>query len=120
MTQAECATAPTAEAIVDTLAIRERDTVKLQRLIVPIVAAAALASGCASWDTHERGNDYQCGYAGSTEGHDSDFAGRHEWSKCGADYAAAAVARGIITKRTPDSPASPAGLGRLGNLAGVL
>jgi hypothetical protein len=70
-------------------------------LIVPVVAAAALTSGCASWDARGRGNDYQCGYAGSTEGHDSAFASRHGWSGCGADYAAAAVAHEIITKGTP-------------------
>jgi hypothetical protein len=119
--QAGCATAPTAEAILDTLAVRGRDTVKRQRLIVPVVAAAALASGCAGWDMHDRGNDYQCGSAGSTEGHDSALAGRRGWSGCGADYAAAAVAHGIITERTPDPPASSAmGLGRRGNLAEVL
>jgi hypothetical protein len=69
-------------------------------LIVPVVAAA-LTSGCASWDAHDRGNDYQCGYADSTDGHYSAFAGRHGWSGCGGDYAAAAVAYEIITKGTP-------------------
>jgi hypothetical protein len=119
--QAGCATAPTAEAILDTLAIRGREPVKLPRLILPVVAAAVLASGCASWGAHDQGNDYQCGYAGSTEGYDNAFAGRRGWSGCGADYAAAAVAHGIITDRTPDPPASPAmGLGRQGNLDAVL
>jgi len=75
--------------------------VKLQRLIVAAVTAAALASGCASWDTHDRGNDYQCGPTGSTESRDSAFAGRHGRSGCGADYAAAAVAHEIITEGTP-------------------
>jgi hypothetical protein len=70
-------------------------------LIVAVVAGAALTSGCASWDAHDRASDYQCGYAGSTEGHDSAFAGRHGLSGCGADYAAAAVAHEIITKGTP-------------------
>jgi hypothetical protein len=78
----------------------EDDTVKLQILIAPIVAAAALASGCASWDTQDHGDDYQCGYAGSTKGHDSTFASRHGWSGCSADYAAAVVYE-IITKGTP-------------------
>ena len=71
---------------------------KQQILIVPVLAAAALASGCASWDAHDRSNDYQCGYAGSTESHFSAFADRLDRSKCGADYAAAAVAHEIITK----------------------
>jgi hypothetical protein len=75
--------------------------VKLQMLIVPALAAAALASGCVNWDAHDRGNDYQCGHAGSTEGHYSAFAGRRGWSGCGADYAAAAVVHEITTKGTP-------------------
>jgi len=68
--------------------------------IVPVLVAAALASGCAGWDAHEN-NDYQCGYSGSTEGHDSAFAARRGWPGCGPDYAAAAVAQEIITKGTP-------------------
>jgi hypothetical protein len=96
-----CATAPTAKAILDTLANRGRDTVKLQILVAPVVAAAVLASGCASCGTHERSNDYQCGYAAPTEGHDSAFAGRHNWSGCNADYAADTVANEIIAKGRP-------------------
>ena len=71
---------------------------KLQMLIVPVLAAAVLASGCASWDARDRGNDYQCGYAGSTGAHYSAFAGRQGRSGCGPDYAAAAVAYEIIPK----------------------
>ena len=71
---------------------------KQQIFIVPVLAAAALASGCASWDAHDRGSDYQCGYAGSIEGHFSAFADRQDPAKCGADYAAAAIAHEIITK----------------------
>jgi hypothetical protein len=70
-------------------------------MLIVMVVAAALTSGCAIWDTHDRGDDYQCGYADSTKGHDSALAGRHGWSGCGADYAAAAVADEIITKGTP-------------------
>ena len=73
---------------------------KLQMLIVPVLAAVAFASGCASWNADD-GNDYQCGYAAPTRGHDSAFAGRHGRSGCGADYAAAAVAHEIITEGTP-------------------
>jgi hypothetical protein len=69
--------------------------VKLQNLIVPAVAAAALAAGCANWNAHDRGDDYQCGYAGSIKGHTSASAGRHGWSGCGSDYAAAAGADGL-------------------------
>jgi hypothetical protein len=58
--------------------------VKLQMLIVPVVAAAALTSGCASWHAQDRGNDYQCGYSGSIEGA---LAGRQLRPGCGADYA---------------------------------
>jgi len=72
--------------------------VKQRIFTVPVLAAAALASGCASWDAHDRGSDYQCGYAGSTGGHVSAFADRQDPSKCGADYAAAAVAHEIIAK----------------------
>jgi uncharacterized protein YjbJ (UPF0337 family) len=71
-------------------------------LIVPVVAAAALTSGCASldarWDAQHRGNDYQCGNAASSDGHYSAFAGRQGRSGCGADYAAAAVAHEVITE----------------------
>jgi uncharacterized protein YjbJ (UPF0337 family) len=72
--------------------------VKQQILIAPLLAVAALASGCASWDAHDRGNDYQCGYAGSIEGPFSAFTDRQDWAKCRADYAADAVAHEIITK----------------------
>jgi hypothetical protein len=58
--------------------------VKLQMLIVPVVAAAALTSGCASWHAQDRGNDYQCGYSGSIEGA---LAGRQLRPGCGAEYA---------------------------------
>jgi hypothetical protein len=56
--------------------------VKLQMLIVPVVAAAALTSGCASWDAHYSGSDYQCGTAGSNDGHYSALAGRQGSSGC--------------------------------------
>jgi len=74
---------------------------KMQTLIVPVLgAAAALASGCAS-DTRDRGNDYQCGYAGWNEGRHGAIAGGQGRAGCGAEYAAAAAADQIITKGTP-------------------
>ena len=71
---------------------------KQQLLIVPVFAAAALASGCASWKAQDRGNDFQCEYARSSEGLYSAFAGRQRRSGCGADYAAAAIGHEIIPK----------------------
>ena len=85
-----CATAPTAGAILDTLAPR-RNAVKQQILIVLSLAPAAFSSGCAKRDAHYRADDYQCGYTGSNEGHYSAFAGRQGRTGCGADYAAAAA-----------------------------
>src|SRR5690349_4787686 len=79
------------------LARYRRKTVKLQMLIVPVVAAAALTSGCASWHAQDRGNDYQCGYAGSIEGA---LAGRQLQPGCGADYAGVNGASEIINERT--------------------
>jgi predicted small secreted protein len=73
--------------------------VKLQMLIVPVLAAAALTSGCASWDGHDRGNDYQCGYGDSNETYYGVLAGRQR-PGCGTDYAAAAVAHETITRET--------------------
>jgi hypothetical protein len=69
--------------------------VKLQMFIVPVLAAAGLASGCASWDAHDRGNDYQCGYSGLTENH-GPFAHRQDGFGCGAEYAAAAVGQETV------------------------
>jgi hypothetical protein len=69
--------------------------VKLQMLIAPVLAAAALASGCASWNAHDR-NDYQCGYAVSSESHYTALADRQDTSNCGANYAAAAGAHEVI------------------------
>ena len=71
---------------------------KLQMLIVPVLAASALTSGCASWDGRDRGNDYQCGYGGSNEAYDGVLADRQRRPGCGTDYAAAAVAHEIITR----------------------
>jgi uncharacterized protein YjbJ (UPF0337 family) len=65
--------------------------VKLQMLIVPVLAAVAFASGCASWNAHD-GNDYQCGYAVASERHYTALAYRQHTSNCGANYAAAAGA----------------------------
>jgi len=65
--------------------------VKLPMLIV-LVLAACLAGGCAGWDANDRRNDFQCGYAVSSEGPDGAIADRQNPSMCGADYAAAAVA----------------------------
>src|SRR6266853_1273099 len=67
-----------------------------QLLIVPVFAAAALASGCASRDARYRGNDYQCGSARPTVIHDSAFAGRPPESGCGGNLETLAVARGMF------------------------
>jgi hypothetical protein len=42
---------------------------KLQKVIVPLFAAAALASGCASSDARYGGNDYRNGLVRSNEGY---------------------------------------------------
>jgi len=65
--------------------------VRLQMLIVPVFAAAALASGCASWDARYRGNDYQCGSARPNEGHYGAVAGRPPASGCGENLQTLAV-----------------------------
>jgi hypothetical protein len=67
--------------------------VKLQMSIVPVLAAAAFASGCASWNAYD-GNDYQCGYA--SEGHYTALADRRHAFNCGANYAAAAGRHEVI------------------------
>jgi uncharacterized protein YjbJ (UPF0337 family) len=71
--------------------------VKSQMLIVPVLAAAVLASGCASWDAR-RGNDYQCGSASANEDYYGGFAGRQVRSGCGADYAGVDSGREIINE----------------------
>jgi len=74
--------------------------VKQQILIVPVLAAAALASGCASWDAHDRSNDYQCGSAPSNEGHYGAFAGRPPGPECGENLETLAASRKISIGRT--------------------
>ena len=69
---------------------------QLQMLIVPVFAAAALASGCASWDARYRGNYYQCGSSRSNEGHYGAFAGRAPGSGCGENLDTLAAARGMF------------------------
>ncbi len=69
---------------------------RLQMLIVTVFAAAALASGCASWDARYRGNDYQCGSARPTVGHNGAFAGRPPASGCGEALETLALGRGMF------------------------
>jgi hypothetical protein len=54
-----CATVPTTAATLDTLIARVADFMKLQMIIVPLVATAALASACASPDLRYGSNDYR-------------------------------------------------------------
>jgi hypothetical protein len=61
--------------------------VRMQMLFVAVLAAAALTSGCASWDARYRGDDYQCGYGGPTDGYYGALAGRQGRPGCGADFA---------------------------------
>jgi hypothetical protein len=68
--------------------------VKLRISIVPVLAAAAFAGGCASWNARD-GNDFQC-EALSNERHRTAAADRQDTSDCGANYAAAAIAHEVI------------------------
>ena len=64
-----CATVPTASAIVDILLSLGRYSMRLPTFIVPLLAAAALASGCATTTTDARygSNDARYAYVHSNE-----------------------------------------------------
>jgi uncharacterized protein YjbJ (UPF0337 family) len=86
--------------MLDTLAKHWSNSVKQKSFLsAPAFAIAALASGCASWDGHYRGNDYQCGNTGWSGGRGDAVAGRQGRSACGADYADA-VADEIYSKES--------------------
>jgi hypothetical protein len=59
-----------AAATLDTLLARVEHLTKLLTIIVPLFAAAALASGCASSDARYGGNDYRYGSVRSNERYD--------------------------------------------------
>lgn len=62
-----CATEPTVVVTRDTLFELIEDLMKLQTIIVPLFAGAALMSGCASSDPRYPGNEHPLGPAHSNE-----------------------------------------------------
>jgi hypothetical protein len=62
-------TARTAAAIPDIFLAQIEDFVKLRTIIVPLLAAAALASGCATPDARSVGSDSRSGSVHSNEGY---------------------------------------------------
>jgi hypothetical protein len=64
-----CATAPIAVAALCILLAPVEDFMKPQTIIVPLFAAAALASGCASTEARDGSNDFRNESVRSNEGY---------------------------------------------------